>query len=197
MVNASKQIKWQLREQMLAQRKLLSDEQKRLWDQQIVGALLEHPWYQNALMIMVYLAMPSEIDLGAFIDSASAKGRQVCVPRVNRQTKMMDACGLTAESELVPGVFGILEPAKEAPIVPLSEIDLIVMPGLAFTPAGDRIGYGGGYYDRFLVGRKDHTRLLGVAYDFQVVPEFPVFDYDQKIHGLVTPTRVLWTEGQA
>ncbi len=185
------EAKQEIRRHMQSQRQTLEPAQKQSWDKQIIATILAQSVYQRATSILLYMAMPQEVNLDDLLMAALASGKQVGVPRVNRQTKRMQAVRFLQDDPLVAGVFGILEPRGDAPIMRLDEIDLIIMPGLAFSENGARIGYGGGYYDRFLGNESSRPYLLAVAYDWQVFADLPVTPVDRKIDGIVTPTRVM------
>lgn len=95
-------------------------------------------------------------------------------------------------SDLVPGRFGILEPSPTAPIKSISDIGAALVPGLAFDGQGTRLGYGGGYYDRALEGpMRFPPILIGVGYDWQVVPEIPREHHDVAMSWLITDERMI------
>ena len=185
------EAKQEIRRHMQSQRKALNPAQKQSWDKQIIAVILAQSVYQRAASILLYMAMPQEVNLDELLMAALASGKQVGVPRVNRQTKRMQAVRFLQDDPLVAGVFGILEPSSDAPIMRIEEIDLIIMPGLAFAINGARIGYGGGYYDRFLENESHRPYLLAVAYDWQVFADLPATPADRKIDGIVTPTRLM------
>jgi 5-formyltetrahydrofolate cyclo-ligase len=176
---------------MQSQRQALEPTQKQSWDKQIIATILAQSVYQQASGMLLYMAMPQEVNVDELLMAALASGKQVGVPKVNRQTKRMQAVRFLQNDPLVAGVFGILEPRSDAPIMRIDEIDLIIMPGLAFAENGARIGYGGGYYDRFLENESNRPYLLAVAYDWQVFADLPVTPADRKIDSIVTPTRLM------
>ena len=182
-----------IRKQMQKRRADLAPLQKTAWDQRIVESVLAHPWYLNATTVMLYMAMPQEVNLDDLVAAALKAGKQVGLPQVDKQAKRMQALRYMANAPLATGVFGIREPERDAPILNAEEMDLVVMPGLAFSERGERIGYGGGYYDRFLEQRRERTLLLAVGYDWQVFPRLPATPADRRIDGIVTPTRVIAT----
>jgi 5-formyltetrahydrofolate cyclo-ligase len=100
----------------------------------------------------------------------------------------------SVKNDLAPGTFGILEPsAEKINSMPVNEIDIIIIPGAAFSEKGFRIGYGGGFYDRFL--KKKYITSYALAFDFQVVDEVP-FDpgFDIKVDQIVTEKRIVETK---
>lgn len=106
--------------------------------------------YMKSKKILIYVSFGSEIDTHPLITNALNAGKTVCVPVTDRKTHTITPSQILGMDELEPGAYGILAP-KSDKIRPVSgeEIDLTIVPGLAFDPNGYRIGYGGGYYDRF------------------------------------------------
>jgi len=98
-------------------------------------------------------------------------------------------------NELEPGAFNILEPKKEffRPVSP-DDIDLVIIPGVAFDKDGDRIGYGMGFYDRFLRSMKKNIPVVALAYEFQIVDDIPVDDTDVTVHKIITEERIIEVE---
>lgn len=162
------QQKAALRDELLKRRAALSAEQRRLADAFIAQAVIESPLFQNAGAIFSYVSFGEEVDTEALIEAALTQGKRVAVPRCVPKTRLMEWHYVRDRGELKPGAFGILEPepnpatlahpveqamgarAEEAAASELTGAMLALVPGLAFDRRGFRIGYGGGYYDRFL-----------------------------------------------
>lgn len=175
--------KAELREQLKKERSVISADQRRQWDQNILTKFWQTPDYLNAESIMVYLSFGDEINTWPILARAWADGKSTLVPKIRQHPKEIIAVKITSEAQLQPGLWGIYEPRSDE-AAPRKEIDLIVVPGLAFNQQGYRIGYGGGYYDRFLpqtIGRK-----VGFCYS-QFVREFPVAPWDQPVDLVITP----------
>ncbi len=180
-----------IRKEVLEKRKTIDLWQKKGWDEKIAAAVMAHPLYMSASTVMLYMAMPHEISVDLLVDDSISAGKKVGLPRVNRQTKRLHVHHFAKDDQLIAGVFGIREPDAGSPEMRLSEFDLLIMPGLAFGENGERIGYGGGYYDRLIHHQESRPFLLAVAYDWQVYPKLPVTPEDQRIDGVVTPTKVI------
>ena len=127
--------------------------------------------------IAVYLASPQEIDLSPFIRKMLAMGVKVVAPRWNGETYELVVLKGLDGAYLRKGPMGILEPA-EAEIVSPKEVEVWLMPGLAFTRSGKRLGYGGGWYDRLLVDATKGSVKIGIAHVFQVVDDLPSEPHD-------------------
>ncbi|MCX5899379.1 MAG: 5-formyltetrahydrofolate cyclo-ligase [Proteobacteria bacterium] len=128
---------------------------------------------QDACSWFVYVSFLSEVETYSLLRMLLADGRQVSVPCVDRSSLVMSASRLTSiEHDLAPGCFGIPEPAAGC-LRPVGSrtIDVVIVPGAAFAVDGFRLGYGGGYYDRFLKNCPAVT--IGLAFDMQVVDRVP------------------------
>ena len=127
--------------------------------------------------IAVYLASPQEIDLSPFIRKMLATGVKVVAPRWNGETYELAVLKGLDEAHLRKGPMGILEPV-EAEIVSPKEVGVWLVPGLAFTRNGKRLGYGGGWYDRLLVEAPKDAWKIGIAHAFQIVDDLPSESHD-------------------
>ena len=134
--------------------------------------------------IAVYLASPQEIDLALFIRKMQESGVKVVAPRWNGETYELAVLKGLDEQHLRQGPMGILEPA-EAEIVSPEEVEVWLVPGLAFTRSGKRIGYGGGWYDRLLAEAPKNAVKLGIAHAFQVVDDLPNEPHDILLTGVI------------
>ena len=139
--------------------------------------------------IAVYLASPDEIDLRAYIARLLWYGCKVVAPRWNGETYELAALkGLNAQ-HLRRGPMGIMEPV-DAEIVPAKEVYGWIVPGLAFTRDGRRLGYGGGWYDRLLADAPKDAVKLGVAHSFQIVEDLPNEPHDIRLAAVVDDSLV-------
>ena len=135
------------------------------------------------------MSVSNEVDTHALIRDALDDGKCVAVP-VARKGRPMIQVRISDLSELVPAPFGLLEPAEGSwDPVPPGAFDLVIVPGLAFDHRGNRIGFGGGFYDRFLSGL-DAARV-GVAYEFQLGETLPTEPHDVGLDWLVTESQTL------
>ena len=157
-------MKSELRKQVLHEMKAISQEQKPAIDQALTERLLHHPFYQEAKVIATYLSFPHEIQTQELIEQVLKDGKKVLIPKTYPKGRMEFV--VYNPQQLVKTSFGLLEPQGELEVVEASQIDLIHVPGLAFTTEGCRIGYGGGYYDRYLEHFTGHT--LSTIYPCQV-----------------------------
>ena len=162
-------MKLELRKQVLHEMKAISQEQKPAIDQALTERLLHHPFYQEAKVIATYLSFPHEFQTQELIEQVLKDGKKVLIPKTYPKRRMEFV--VYNPQQLVKTSFGLLEPQGELEVVEASQIDLIHVPGLAFTTEGCRIGYGGGYYDRYLEHFSGHT--LSTVYPCQIQDFIP------------------------
>lgn len=157
-------MKSELSKQVLQEMKALPREQKQFIDQALTERLLQHPFYQEAKVIATYLSFPHEFQTQELIEQALKDGKKVLIPKTYSKGRMDFV--VYDPQQLVKTSFGLLEPQGNLEVVDASQIDLIHVPGLVFTTEGYRIGYGGGYYDRYLKHFPGHT--LSAVYPCQI-----------------------------
>ena len=162
-------MKAELRKQVLQEMKAISQEQKQAIDQALTERLLQHPFYQEAKVIATYLSFPHEFQTQELIEQALKDGKKVLIPKTYPKGRMDFV--VYDSQQLVKTSFGLLEPQGNLEVVDASQIDLIHVPGLAFTTEGYRIGYGGGYYDRYLEHFPGNT--LSTIYPCQIQDFIP------------------------
>ena len=141
-------MKSELRKQVLQEMKSIPQKQKIAMDQALTERFLNHPFYQEAKVIATYLSFSHEFQTQELIDPALKDGKKVLIPKTYPKGRMEFV--VYDPQQLKKTSFGLLEPQGDLEVVDTSRIDLIHVPGLAFTTEGYRIGYGGGYYDRYL-----------------------------------------------
>ena len=147
--------------------------------------LLLSSWWLEARSIALFMSRPDEPDTSALVDVILGEGRRLLLPRVSGE--VMDFYAVTDPSRLLPGAFGLPEPdALHCHPVPPSEMDLMLVPGLAFDRQGTRLGRGKGYYDRFMSCPGFQARSIGVFFSFQEVQKIPTEPHDRKLDTVVT-----------
>jgi len=152
-----------LRSELLTLRSAISPEDKRAWDAAINQAIIAHDWFRQAKAILAYYPIKSEPDIRPALEEALRQGKEVCLPKCDPGTREMAFHPITALESLRPGAHGIPEPENHSQFSTLNS-QLCLVPGLAFDKAGFRLGYGGGYYDRFLA-RHGGLRTIGICYE--------------------------------
>ena len=166
-------MKSELRKQVLQEMKAIPRQQKQDIDQALTERILQHPFYQEAKVIATYLSFPHEFQTQELIERALKDGKKVLIPKTYPKGRMDFV--VYDPQQLVKTSFGLLEPQGDLEVVDASQIELIHVPGLAFTMEGYRIGYGGGYYDRYLKHFTGHT--LSPVYPCQI-QDFMPEDHD-------------------
>jgi len=163
--------------------------------EQVLRRILELPEMCGSVpcgtVIGLYSPIRMELNLLSFSYLLHQKGMQIALPRVSEDTLVFSAQSDT--DDLRPGMFGIMEPAPEAAAVDYQDLYAICLPGLAFDRTGARIGYGKGYYDRYL-GQHTSGRcplLIGTGYDFQLIDFVPQDIYDRRLDYIVTPSETI------
>lgn len=153
--------------------------------------LLDQPEYQRAEVVMIFLSGPNEIETSQIALQAWSDLKRVLVPKVawdQRRILPLEIRSLT--SDIGPGYMGIREPIDGMPI-PVADIDLVVVPGLAFDMQGNRLGRGRGFYDRFLSHRDFRAVACGLALEEQLIDAVPHDETDVRVKMLVTDERVV------
>ena len=139
--------------------------------------------FDKATVIGIYLALPGEVQLDPLIEHCRKFGKRICVPVYNESLKTCVMVEWHANTELVAGKWDVLEPSEHR-LVHDNQIDLMLVPGVAFDTNGERLGRGGGYYDRMLAtSQADH---LGVAFQFQIVAALTTEPHDMPMELVVT-----------
>jgi len=165
-------------------RTALSEDQRDQASDQVRCHLHELVEARSVKRIGLYAALGSELDLRTFAEECQSAGLTLAWPRVSGPAELAFHV-LEGPDGLIPGWRGILEPPSDAPCVELTELDLLLVPGVCFDRSGARLGQGGGFYDRLLAGDAGvHT--VGVAFEVQVVDAVPTGPRDVPVKGLVT-----------
>lgn len=182
----NKNAKQELRKNILAVRRGMSPEEVAAGSVRLAGHLCSWPIYQAAKNIMLYLAMPDEPHLDKVISHALAAGKTLCVPHMRETRGLMDAAIITNLDDLVVGQFNLLTPNPATlKLLDPSELDLIIVPGVAFDKDGRRLGMGAGYYDRFLL-KANKAELIGAAWAAQILEKVPTDNHDRPVNYLLT-----------
>ncbi len=180
--------KKELRKKVLAVRNRLSADELALKSEEIKKKLFARADFRQKRNIMFFLTFGKEVRTEAMVREALTQGKKIIVPKTDTQNNALILSWLhNYDKDLEPGIWGIPEPpaASLRPVTP-SEIDLVIVPGVAFDRNGNRLGYGGGYYDRFFTKLKKGVPLVALAFACQVVEYIPTGRFDKKIDCLVT-----------
>ena len=180
-----------LRREVRTRVALLTPEQRAEATDAVFRRLLAWPVWREARRVLLTWSLPDELSATGLIAAALADGRRVALPGFDAATGQYVAYEVNHhEKDLIPGRFGIREPHPDLHKVFLSELDLVIVPGVAFDATGNRLGRGKGFYDRML-GEAIAADFCGIGYDDQVVSGVPVEPHDVQLHFLLTPSRLL------
>ena len=178
-----------IRNLMRTRRREVDPEEREEASAAICDAVWERPDVQAAVAakrpFAVYLANDDEIDLAPLVERLWAADVTVAVPYWHAESGTYRLAIYTNASTLIEGFHGIMEPAETYDIAP-SDIGVWIVPGLAFTRDGRRIGYGGGWYDRYLAAAAPDAVALAVAYPFQILDDIPTDPNDRRVTDVVT-----------
>ncbi|MCM8792392.1 MAG: 5-formyltetrahydrofolate cyclo-ligase [Candidatus Omnitrophica bacterium] len=153
-------------------------EEERLKKSRIIkNKLFRLDVFKKAKRIMFYLAYDGEVETKEMIAEAIKRGKIIAVPVCRKKEKKIIPCKIGLNTRFKKGPYGIKKPCKEVPLS-VKNLDLVVVPGVAFDREGRRLGRGKGYYDYFLKTLPKKTVSLGLAFDFQLVPRVPVLPQD-------------------
>jgi 5-formyltetrahydrofolate cyclo-ligase len=199
MSDSLSQTKAELRDAMRRALAALSPADRGTLSTQVCRRVMALDAFTTADTVMLFLPLPGEVDICPVALRCFQTGRTVCVPRVDWERKRMRAVEIRDidANNLRETRHGVREPAEGRPI-PLEQIGLVLVPGLAFDAQGGRLGRGGGFYDRFLKPGPANDRLrsrswftCGVCFDFQVVDHVPTDDKDIRLDAVATDRRLL------
>lgn len=181
-----KSTKKELRREILAQRKTLIEQEVSEKSRRICERVRKTVIYEKATDICIYMPIRNEVDVTLLVEPALADGKRIWIPRVVGEVMEFNEYDEAALERSES--FGILESTSEVYLEP-DENTLIIMPGAVFDRAGNRIGYGGGFYDRYLQ-KHPECRTVAVCYDLQVVDHIPAESHDIRPEMIVTESGV-------
>ncbi|TET13393.1 5-formyltetrahydrofolate cyclo-ligase [Candidatus Aerophobetes bacterium] len=191
--------KRKIRQEFLKKRNNLSRDEIKSKSEKIEKELFSLPEFQRAKTVMFYVSFRSEVETEKMIRNALKLKKKIVIPVVHGE-KIVVSEIKNLKKELTKGSFGIKEPKKEfRRRVNQKEIDLVVVPGVVFDKRGGRLGYGRGYYDRFLRSKSIRSRmsrsrqcaLIGLAFDLQIARKIPLVKGDMKVDKIVTESGIV------
>ena len=176
--------KQRMRELLVQKRRMLAAEQRTSLSESILSQLEKMTVFQDAKTVLLYYPKNNEVDVLPLFKRYK-RDKTLLLPVTHHNG--MTAHPYEGNDKMHRGKFGIPEPTTPEF---QGKIDLIIVPAVAFDRAGNRLGRGGGYYDRFLK-KQPHATLIGVGYDFQLVDEVPIRKHDQKVHRIILPSQTI------
>ncbi len=182
-----------LRKEIIKNRDLLDLSQRELNDKLIYKNLLSENILETHENIFCYVNFGSEINTIPIMEYILNQGKNLYVPYIDKETNTMKLTLINnLNSDLEPGYYGIPEPKDDLKKdIDNNIIDLVITPGLAFTREKYRMGYGGGFYDRFFASLNKSPLKVALANDFQIVDELPIEVYDIPVDIIITETQLI------
>jgi len=174
--------KREVRELLAQKRRILTKAEVQTQSGEILAHLEQLPCFKSAKTVLLYYPTHNEVNLLPLIKKYKRE-KTFLFPVVRRSS--MTACPYEGNDKMHRGKYNIPEPTTEPY---RGTIDVILVPGVGFDKDGNRLGRGGGYYDRFIGSTRKATQLVGVGYDFQLIDMVPVNRRDKKMNYIITPT---------
>lgn len=172
------------RDRVLEALKNMTPEVRREYETSLLKKVSENPSIQQAKTIGITLSMAHEVETGEIIDYLLKQGKNILIPKTLPKREMAFA-PYEGEETLLESAYGVMEPLPTAEFVDKNEIDVILVPGLVFTPNGDRLGHGGGYYDRYLATYTGKTVSLAFPEMIQSEVTWPVEPHDIAVQEMI------------
>ena len=186
-----KQRKRSIRREVIERRDALSSEERAERSVRIAERTLALPEVERAGTVMAFWSFGSEVETAPLLERLHAAGKRVVLPRVEGGEVV--AGRYETGDEVLAASFGAMEPTGEVTVEP-EDVDVVVTPGVAFDREGGRVGYGGGFYDRFLPRTRSDVAAIAVAFALQVVDEpLPRAGFDRRVDAIVTEDEVIRT----
>lgn len=178
--------KYEIRKDIKTKREKLEYNCCRKMSNQALEKLFSLEEYIAADTIYMYVATRGEVDTKNLIMQACFHGKEVAVPKI--EDGVMNFYSITSFEDLSVGYFGILEPnTKKIPKTP----DIVIVPGVAFSKSKERLGYGGGFYDRFFYDKHTNIIKIALSFEFQILEKLPVEEHDIKMDMIITEKRII------
>ncbi|KAF1076478.1 5-formyltetrahydrofolate cyclo-ligase [Halodesulfovibrio sp. MK-HDV] len=189
--------KAKLRKNLLDQRKNLDELFVQEASIRAQHHLMADDVWKKAQQVIIYSPIRNEVRTDLLLNDIWSSGRTLLLPRCDEELGQMSLVHCEGEHDLEEGTYGILEPRSHCTVIeynsPSFTPSLIIVPGVGFDIAGNRLGFGGGYYDRMLHKPAfNHATFVGLAYSFQVVPALESDPWDQAMHALCTEEALRW-----
>lgn len=176
--------KQEIRSKIFLKLKTQKEEEREQKSRIITQKLLRTKVFKKAKVLMCYIALKGEVDTQGMIKQARKSGKIVTVPVCKKDSARILPCILDDKAGFKKGPYGVVEPAVETH-VPLNEIDLVIVPGVAFDKKGNRLGRGKGFYDRFLKKINGRTETVGLAFRDQILPSLPASSHDVRVKRVI------------
>lgn len=188
-----KELKASIRKSLLKKRMTLNKEEAKEKSEIIISKLMELDIFKKSKTIMLYLSFKNEVDTYELIEWCFENNKHVAAPYTIANGKKIIPYEIkNLSNNIHKSSFGVFEPSIDVVNeVNLNSIDLIIVPGVAFDKNKNRLGFGAGYYDRFLSKRFKSIPAVAICYDFQLVDEVPVGNFDIPMDMIITEEKII------
>ena len=190
-VTSISQQKKRLRTKVLRARDAMSQEEREAKSAMIFTRLRDLHVYKEADSVALFVTYRSEMNTYLILDEILERGKSVAVPRVTGRGEMEFFRITDHKKDLEVGAFGIREPRPGSELTRPQDIDLLLTPGAVFDPFGYRIGYGGGFYDRYIKRLRPDCPVIALGFELQIVDRVPTEQFDTPVDMIVTEDRVI------
>lgn len=180
-----------LRKELLLRRDSIPPEVRKVKNSAIHSAFFALDEIENAATLFFFASFRSEVDTTEMIRHALAAGKRVILPKVVAEGRLA-LYQIMSTDELLPGFMGIPEPSESSGLLcSINDVEVVIIPGACYDETGNRVGYGGGYYDRLLAEIDNAVPIIAPAYEEQIVAEVPAEPHDRKVNIIVTDRRII------
>lgn len=181
----------EIRNVIRKRRSALSEAEQIIAKENLASSIFTNLYLRTKSNIAIYLSNDGECQTDNFIEQCWEQGINTFLPVIHPFSKgHLLFLAYDSNTKLIPNRYGILEPKLSSQtLIPLEQLDIIFTPLVAFDDVGNRLGMGGGYYDRTLINKQAHTKVVGLAHDCQKVDTLPVESWDVPLPEIITPTQ--------
>ena len=183
-----------LRQSIIGTRNAMSETERTRASQQIIAKMLQLDAYRVSKNVLAYLNFGAEFAAELFVQQVLQDGKALFLPKVNNPSKELELYRVTDLSQQVaPGLWNIPEPLVDrcTQLESFNEVDFVLLPGVAFTESGARLGYGGGFYDKLLARFTHQPILVAAGFSCQVVADLPLERTDRAVDWLITEYKTI------
>jgi 5-formyltetrahydrofolate cyclo-ligase len=186
--------KSEIRRSTVARRDALSKKQRAEKSAAIMSRLFEFANFLESKIVLFYLSHKSEVDTEPMIHKALALEKIIALPLIDGEKREIIPLKIdNLDRDTQPGYRGIREPiSRRCKQIPVQQVNLAIIPGIAFDERGGRIGYGTGFYDRFIPNLDITTRKVALAFECQIVPQIPMEPHDRYTDIIITEKRIVY-----
>lgn len=191
-MNEIKEKKLQIRREILNIRNSIDESQRILKSKIILNKLYRLSEFKKSKKILFYVSFGSEVNTIDAIKKTLSINKLVILPKVDSKNRNLKLYQIDKIEDISPGYKNIFEPLEiEDKFFRITDIDLIIVPGVAFDPYGNRLGYGGGYYDIVLSRKNVNTKTIALAFEEQLVELLPTEEHDIKVDIIITEKKII------